>query len=42
MEMVRSKHKLFNYDAAYDRILTNYREGNLGKVTLDDPIVVDE
>ena len=38
---IRSKHKIYDYDAAYDRILGRFREGKLGNVTLDDPIIVD-
>lgn len=40
LDSIRSKHQLFDYDAAFDRILINYREGKLGKITLDDPITV--
>jgi ribosome biogenesis GTPase A len=38
---IRNKHKIYDYDAAYNRIIQNYREGKLGKITLDDPIVVE-
>lgn len=40
LDSIRNKHKIYDYDAAYDRILIKYREGDLGKVTLDDPILV--
>lgn len=40
LDSIRSKHKLYDYDAAYDRIIHSFREGKLGKVTLDDPITV--
>jgi hypothetical protein len=41
LDSIRHKHKLFDYDAAFDRILINFREGSLGKMTLDDPITVN-
>ena len=40
LDSIRSKHKIYDYDAAYDRILGNFRQGKLGKVTLDNPIIV--
>ena len=40
IDMIRTKHRLYNYDAVYDRIIGNYRDGKLGRVTLDDPIQV--
>ena len=40
LQAIRNKHKLYDSDAAFDRILINFREGNLGKMTLDEPIVV--
>lgn len=33
---VRQKYQKYNYQAAFDMILTDFRQGNLGKVTLDD------
>lgn len=41
LDSIRNKHKLYDYDAAFDRILLNFREGALGKITLDDPITID-
>ena len=32
---VREKYKLYNYEAVYDKILQDFREGNLGNITLD-------
>lgn len=40
LDSIRSKHKLYDYDAAYDRIINNFREGKLGNITLDDPITL--
>ena len=36
IDSVRNKHKLYDYDAAMDRVLGRFREGKLGRVTLDD------
>lgn len=33
---VRDKFRHFNYETTYDKILKDFREGNLGKITLDD------
>lgn len=40
LDSIRAKHQLYDYDAAYDRIIHSFRDGKLGKVTLDDPITV--
>lgn len=40
LDSIRNKHQLYNYDAAFDRILGFYREGKLGPITLDEPIIV--
>ena len=32
---VRQKYKKYNYQAAFDFILNDFRQGHLGKVTLD-------
>jgi ribosome biogenesis GTPase A len=41
LEAIRGKHQLYDYDAAYDRIIMAFREGKLGRVTLDDPITFE-
>ena len=33
---VREKYRQFNYETTFDKILKDFREGNLGKITLDD------
>lgn len=40
LDSIRQKHKLYDYDAAFDRIILSFREGKLGPITLDDPIIV--
>lgn len=33
---VREKYRQFNYETTFDKILKDFREGKLGKITLDD------
>ena len=33
---VRDKYKHFNYETTFDKILKDFRDGHLGKITLDD------
>jgi len=41
LESVRKRYKLYDYDAALDKILMALREGELGHITLDDPIQLE-
>lgn len=36
IHFVRKKYFLFDYDAAYEKILIHFREGKLGNITLDN------
>ena len=33
---VRDKYRHYNYETTFDKILSDFREGKLGKVTLDN------
>lgn len=33
---VREKYKHFNYEATFDMILSHFRNGQLGRITLDN------
>ena len=41
LQLVRKRYKLYNDDAALDKIILSFREGKFGPVTLDDPVVLE-